>query len=335
MRKFKGLIQSETAPDINSLWMKDGQIYWFNDGQWKSITASSGSSSDTQSGPSLLLLYMNNEGHRQENLDTLNAIGQRAIKEGYGIPPIPLLVIGWDGQHNYYIDDYTIEASEGGTYIFAVYTEYKGFSFIEFSNYNNEVIFRNEYLTDVIPIVNINLDDRGMVTIIDNLYNLTDSHIVYGAFDGGLYKLTKTGEQEYSFKFEDEYGEHIVRMEYGHLGNFDDVDCKTYSIVLEPTSKFTFGSSSFQSEIKEYKYLDLYYNISSRKFSQLYLYTYIGAYKRTLLQLNISKIKLNGNTEFSGQTSPLSINDDDPVIYSWTITFDDSTQKMTISLTKQ
>lgn len=37
MRQFDKIVQSETAPSINSLWMKDGQLLWYNNGKWTPV----------------------------------------------------------------------------------------------------------------------------------------------------------------------------------------------------------------------------------------------------------------------------------------------------------
>lgn len=34
MKKYSNIIQSETAPDTNSLWLKDGKLLQFNNGEW-------------------------------------------------------------------------------------------------------------------------------------------------------------------------------------------------------------------------------------------------------------------------------------------------------------
>lgn len=34
MRQFDKIVQSKTAPSINSLWIKDGQLLWYNNGKW-------------------------------------------------------------------------------------------------------------------------------------------------------------------------------------------------------------------------------------------------------------------------------------------------------------
>lgn len=37
MRKFENIVQSETAPQTNSLWLKEGVLYMFNNGAWVSV----------------------------------------------------------------------------------------------------------------------------------------------------------------------------------------------------------------------------------------------------------------------------------------------------------
>lgn len=40
MRKFENIIQSDTAPQTNSLWLKDGVLKVFNNGKWTDISES-------------------------------------------------------------------------------------------------------------------------------------------------------------------------------------------------------------------------------------------------------------------------------------------------------
>lgn len=37
MRKFDNIVQSETAPPITSLWLKEDRLYYFNNGGWRQI----------------------------------------------------------------------------------------------------------------------------------------------------------------------------------------------------------------------------------------------------------------------------------------------------------
>lgn len=39
MRKVENIVQSESAPNTNSLWLKDGSLKVFNNGSWESISA--------------------------------------------------------------------------------------------------------------------------------------------------------------------------------------------------------------------------------------------------------------------------------------------------------
>ena len=39
MRKVENIVQSESAPNTNSLWLKDGSLKMFNNGSWESISA--------------------------------------------------------------------------------------------------------------------------------------------------------------------------------------------------------------------------------------------------------------------------------------------------------
>ena len=39
MRKFKNIIQSEITPNTNSLHIKDGALFYYNNGEWKPISS--------------------------------------------------------------------------------------------------------------------------------------------------------------------------------------------------------------------------------------------------------------------------------------------------------
>lgn len=41
MRKIDKIVQSETAPGPDSLWIHDGELLWFNNGKWKPVIKSS------------------------------------------------------------------------------------------------------------------------------------------------------------------------------------------------------------------------------------------------------------------------------------------------------
>lgn len=47
MRKFENIVQSETAPQTNSLWLKDGKLKVFNNGKWQELVYGGDSDSST------------------------------------------------------------------------------------------------------------------------------------------------------------------------------------------------------------------------------------------------------------------------------------------------
>lgn len=38
MKKFENIVLSDTEPSIYSIWLKNGKLYYFNNGTWNEIT---------------------------------------------------------------------------------------------------------------------------------------------------------------------------------------------------------------------------------------------------------------------------------------------------------
>ena len=38
MKKFENIVMSDTAPNIYSIWLRNGKLYYYNNGTWVQIT---------------------------------------------------------------------------------------------------------------------------------------------------------------------------------------------------------------------------------------------------------------------------------------------------------